>query len=161
VKEVFSSSKDVSISQKCKSLPPRADHLLFIEWGRGASRYATVAPNRRVYRLTDRRSRQRLSHHVTPSVPELQNPMVKFTMRQTPPTLHSLSVRRAIDAAQKALTPRSAMTDASVGRSTDAAQRLSLLRLSTLLTPRATDANYSVRRTTTAASVASFDPGRA
>jgi hypothetical protein len=71
VEGVFSSSKDVLISQKCKSFSPRADHLLFIEWGRGASRYATIAPDRRVCRLTDRRGRQRLLHHAMPRVPEL------------------------------------------------------------------------------------------
>jgi hypothetical protein len=53
-----------------------------------------------------------------------------------PPTLRALSVRRTIDAAQRAPAMCSAVTDASIDRSTDAAQRLSLPRLATLLTPR-------------------------
>jgi hypothetical protein len=81
-------------------------------------------------------------------------------MRQTRPMLRALSVRRMTDAAQRAPAPRSAATYGSVGRSTDVAQRLSLPRLATLLTPRATDADASIRRTTTAASVAPSNRSR-
>jgi hypothetical protein len=41
-----------------------------------------------------------LSHHVTPRVPELRNPTVEFTMRQTRLTLRVLSVYRPTDAVQ-------------------------------------------------------------
>jgi hypothetical protein len=50
--------------------------------------------------------------------------------------------------------PRSNATDASIDRATDVAQRPSLPRLIARLTPHLTDADASVRRVTTPASVA-------
>jgi hypothetical protein len=68
VEGVFSSSKDVSISQKCKREAPKPTPLLFITKHSRGSRYALVGGNRRVHRLGNKRGRPRPSHRKLPHV---------------------------------------------------------------------------------------------
>jgi hypothetical protein len=81
----------------------------------------------------------------------VRNTMVD-SQRQTRPTRERSSVCHVTDAVQSAPAPHSAVIDTSVGRSTDAAQHPSLLRTEAALANWSTEADVSVRRSTTAAS---------
>jgi hypothetical protein len=112
----FSTSKCASISQMCKSQPPRVGHLLFITFHLRASRYqlhwTIFGGDSSVCCQADRRTPSVCRVLLAPRVPTRSKLTVEILAsdasyasrpnvcrpRQTRPMLRTLSVRRATDA---------------------------------------------------------------
>jgi hypothetical protein len=99
----FSSSKYASISQMCKREPPRAGHLLFIEWGRATSHYTPIEGDRCGHAKVTDTAVSCPSHLCAPCVPVRSKLMVEFAFDRRIHHARDLASIALTDVVQRAL----------------------------------------------------------